>query len=112
MCFIIVYVYNMCVCVYMGVHVCVCMCVRVCMWCGHVYGCMWVSLYVWMRVEVFRTCSCDQNALTGDSELCSLWTRYIGNSNIDPWDDPEIYTGSCSKDQTAIQIQKKLRHFM
>ena len=30
---------------------------------------------------------------------------YISNSKTDPRDDPEIRTGSCSEDQTAIRIQ-------
>ena len=40
--------------------------------------------------------------------LCSLWARYAGDSKTDPWDDPEIRTGSYSGDQTVIRFQNRV----
>ena len=40
-----------------------------------------------------------------DPNLCSLWTRYIGDSKISPWDNPKICISSYSEDQMAIWIQ-------
>jgi len=47
----------------------------------------------------------DNKRLKPDLKLCSLQTQYTGDSKNDLWDDPEIPTGSCSEDQTAIQFQ-------
>ena len=63
---------------------------------------------VWLYVIAIRTYSCDLNSLTGDTNLCSLYTRYIGDSKTDTRDDLEIHTGLCSKDQTAIRIQNRV----
>ena len=48
----------------------------------------------------------DLHSVTGDSDLCPLWTKYTGDSKIDAQDDPEeISTGLCSEDQTVIRFQ-------
>ena len=92
---ILVYV---CVWVYTYVSMCTCECVRV-------YLCLCVC---WFRVVAFQTRSCDLNSVTGDTDSCSQRTRYTGDSKTDPWDDPEMCTGSCSEDQTTIRFQNRV----
>ena len=56
-------------------------------------------------------CFSDTDPLTRsipDPNTCSLWSRYTDDSKTDLWDDPEIPTGSCSGDQTAIRIQNRI----
>ena len=80
--------------------------VYTCMWvCTHVSMCMCVYVCMWLRVTATRTRSWDPNPVTGDSDLCLLWTRYTGDSKTDSWDDSGVSAGSCSKDQMAIQFQ-------
>ena len=67
--------------------------------------CDWVSVHFSCGTQ---TCSCDLNSVMGDSDLCLLWTRYTGDSKIDPWDNPEIRISSCSEDQTAIRFQNRI----
>ena len=74
-----------------------------------VYNCMGVSSCVWMRVAVILDAFVQSGPDTGNSELYSLWTQYNGDSKTDPWDDLEIYTGSCSEDDNSVQ---KLCYFM
>ena len=65
-------------------------------------------MWVWLRVTAMQTHLVRFGPVTGDSQLCSLWTRYIGDSKTDPWDDPEIRTRSCSEDQISIRIQNRV----
>ena len=62
----------------------------------------------WLRATAFWIClvrSEPSYRRPGpDPDSCPLWIRYIGDSKTDPWDNPEISTGSCSEDQTAIRI--------
>ena len=78
----------MCVCVECMCHVC-CMCVR-------------VSMTVQLRDAAIWTRLVRSAPIVEDSKLCSLWTRYTGDSKTDTRVDSEIRTGSCSTDQTAI----------
>jgi len=76
--------------VYMSV-VCVfkCVCyVNVCIYIVSIYVYIRRCVYVRLRVTAFQTRSCDPNSVTGDPNLCSLWTRHSGDSKTDPWDDP------------------------
>ena len=101
-----------------------------------VYGCILVRVYcirvstcvpvycecVSMCLSIYYVgmvmCCCDTNPLvrSGPSNRrprpgpdgCSLWTRYSGDSKTDARDDPEIRTGSCSEDQTAIWLQNRV----
>ena len=84
--------------VYTYVSVCTCRCS------------VYLYLYVCVRlcVTAFRTRSCDPNSVTGDSDLCPLWTRYHGDSKTGPWDDPLISTGSCNEDQMTIRFQNRI----
>ena len=72
-----VYAWGACVCTGMGINICVCICV--------------LQLYPDPFIRP-----------RPDLELCSVWTRYAGNSKTDLRDDPEIRTGSCSEDQITI----------
>ena len=79
---------------YMYVRMLGCMhkCMYVVCLCTSVYGCE-------MRVAAFRTYFLRSGLITGDLELCPLWTRFNGDLKTDPWDDLEIRTGSCREDQ-------------
>ena len=75
------------VCVYFYMYVCgVYMFVSVCMFQCSMYLCFCVC--VRLCVTAFRTRLCDLNSVTGDLDLCPLWTRYTSDSKTDPWDDP------------------------
>ena len=76
--------------------------------CLSLYGCEFMC--VQLRSTAIRTRSMRSGLVTGDSELCSLWTRYTGDSKTDLRDDQEICTGSCSEDQTAIWFQNTSFH--
>jgi len=92
--------------------------VRVCMWCVYVYRCIPVCVYICVRVSscvwlcgtAIRTRLVRSGPIVEDSELCSLWTRYDGDSKTDPWYDPGIHTSSCSEDQTVIWAETVLFH--
>ena len=90
---------------YSTVYTCGCTCVCVCT-CNDVHVCVnsHPSLYLVTCYSITDP-FVRFGPVTGDSDLCSLCTRYTGYLKIIPWDDPEIPTGSCSEDQTAIQIQ-------
>ena len=93
-------------CMYISVYMCMyawlLVCTRICM-------CMWVYtyvsvcsgvclVYIYIYLYVLVTCysisdlfgeirtSCRRPG--PDSDSCSLWTRYNGDSKTDPWDDP------------------------
>ena len=83
-------------CIRMCMHVQTCICVR---------GYVCVGLCVWLLVTVFRT---RYRRPGPDLDLCSLWTRYNGDSKTGPWDDPQISTSSCSEDQMAIQFRNRV----
>ena len=83
-----------CVCVCVCMYICVCMCilvyvcmlwvytfVSVCM-CVRVYLCLYVC--IWLRGTTIRTYLVRSGPVAEDSELCSLWTRYTGDSKTDP----------------------------
>jgi len=100
-------------CAWMGAWVCVLVFkyMYVCMYvCVYMYVCNCVSIY-YVYGYVLQRCGLARVVRTGnrrpglDPDSCSLWTRYNGNSKTDTWDDPKISTGSCSEDQTTIQIQ-------
>jgi len=111
---IYVCVYYVCWCTRVCMHVCtrVCVCMHVCMCiyvvcvCIRVY--VRVSSWVGLRVAMFRTRLVRVGPIAGDTDLCSLWTRYTCDSKTDSWDDPEIRTGSCSEDQMAIRFQNRV----
>jgi len=94
---------------YVSVQLCKCMCIPVC-------GCVYMCIYVYVCLQVFVVCSVITDSFVRsepcnrrpDPDLCSLWTWYTADSKTDPWDDPEIRTGSCSEDQTAIRIQNRV----
>ena len=90
-----------CTHVYMYVIICGCMHAYVYVLCLYVLWYVFVLMYYMCFVAWLQR----SEAVTGDSELYSLWTRYTGNSKTDLWDDPEIRTGSYSEDQMAILIQ-------
>ena len=92
-------------CVSMYIYVRIQVYVRVCLWCAYVYGCMFIWVHGLGCVTAFRTRLVRSEPVAGDSDLYSLWTRYTGDSKTDPWDDSEILTDSCSKDQTTIRFQ-------
>ena len=84
---------------YMGVyaytHIYVFMCgyTRMCPYAR--VGVKCVSMFIcmcWLRVTVFRTSSVRSEPSYRrpgpDPDSCLLWTRYIGDSKTDPWDDP------------------------
>jgi len=71
----------------------------------YVYLCIYVLMCVWLHVATFQIRSCDPNSVTGDSNLCPLYTRYTGDSKTDPHGNPEICIGSCSDDQTTIRFR-------
>ena len=86
-CLYYVYVYacvGVGVCVYC-VYICTCLCTRVCC--------------IYIRTRLY-----DPDPVTKDSDLCSLWTRYTGDSKTDPRDNPKIRAGSGIEDQTAVRI--------
>jgi len=77
--------------------------VRVCV-CTSLYECIYI-MCAWLRVAAI-TDSFVQSELGNESfRLCSLWAWYTGGSKIDPWDNSEVCTDSCSEDQTAIWIK-------
>jgi len=75
------YVYVLCTC--MGGYMCI-----------YVYACPFVLGCVFRLVR-----------LGPDPDSCSLWTRYIDDLKIDPRDDPEIRTSSCSENPTVIRTR-------
>ena len=81
---------GICVCMY---YVSMCVCARMC---------LYIIVCVWLRVTAIRTRSVRSRSVTGDSELCSLWTRYTSDSKIDSWDDPEVCTDLCNEYQMVI----------
>jgi len=119
----VVYMY-MYVCMLGYVHVCVCMYVHVCIvyvygyipvrvyiWVfmnNYVYMFMFVYLCVWSSATALRTRLGRSGSVTGDSDLCSLWTRYTGDSKTESWDNPEIHTSSCGEDKTMIRFQNRV----
>ena len=88
--------------VYICIYVLVCNYVSVCI---YLYVGAWMHVCVWLRGAAIRARLVRSRPVTGDSNLYSLWIQHTGDSKTDPWDDPKIRTGSCSEDQTAIQIQ-------
>jgi len=73
------------------------------------YACGGYVYYVYVCVGYQRVCmiAClsDTDPLARsepDLDLCSPWTLRTGDFKTDPWDDPEIHTGSCSEDPTTI----------
>ena len=101
-CVSIVYAW-LCVFMYILVYICI----RVCT-CAFMYTCGYMC---WLYVTAMQTCSCTLNSVTEPRpslDLCSLWTRYTGDSKISPWDDPEIRIGSCSGDRMVIRLQNRI----
>jgi len=66
---------------------------------------MFVYSCVRSSVTALRTRSVRPGPVTGDLDLCSLWTQYDDNSKTDTRNDPYISTGSCNEDQTTIRTQ-------
>jgi len=69
-----------------------CLCARVCR--VHVHVCNSVFMFTCVFgcvLKQLQTHSCDLNPVIGDSDWCSLWTQYTGDSKTDPWDDPDSY---------------------
>ena len=83
--------------VYVYVVVCVC---------AQVY--IRVSSSIQLHVAAIQTRLMRSELVMRGLNLYLLWTRYTGDSKTDPWEDPEIRTGSCSEDQTAIRIQNRV----
>ena len=67
--------------------------------------CMYVS-YINVCVWLHVTASLARSGL--DPGSCSPWTWCTGDSRTDPWNDPEIRTGSCSEDQTTIWTRNRV----
>ena len=78
----------------------------------YTYMCTSMCTYVFVYQNVYLVaCHSDTDPLARselDPYSCSPWSRYIGDSKTDPWDDSEIHIGSCSEDQTAIQTQNRV----
>ena len=64
-----------------------------------------VSMSVWLRITAFLDLFVRSKLGNGRFVLVLVMNWYTSDSKTNPWDDPEIYTGSCSEDQTVIQIQ-------
>ena len=99
------YIYSVCMCGYVYI---VCVYVYTCTYLRSVL-CVGVNfpspLGVRLRATAIAESFGEVRIVTGDLFWYSLWTRYTGDSKIDPWDDSKIRTSSCSENQTAIQIQ-------
>ena len=91
-----VYVYTR-IYMYRGVY----MCIYVYVWLYELVIC-YNDAYLFVRSEP------SNRRPRPDLDLCSLWTRYAGDSKTDPWDDPEIRTGSCSGDEPVIRFQNRV----
>ena len=89
---------SVCMSTYMYVRMLGCMhkCMYVVCLYTSVYGCE-------MCVAAFRTYFLRSGLITGDLELCPLWTQFNGDLKTDPWDDLEIRTGSCREDQRRFE---------
>ena len=85
----------LCVFMYILVYICIGVCT-----CG--YMCLAIC---YNEADLFVRSEPGNRRPRPDLDLCSLWTWYAGDSKTDPWDDPEIRTGSCSGDQTVIRFQ-------
>jgi len=102
--------------VYEYVYVCVCILLYLCT-CVYMCTCMCTCVFVYQRVCMIA-CYSDTDSLVKsepgnrrfkpDPNSCLLCTRYTGDSKIDIRDDSEIRNGSCSEDQTTIQIQNRV----
>jgi len=94
----------LCVCMYILVYICigVCTCAFMCT-CG--YMCLVIC---YSNVNLFVRSEPSNRWPRPDLDLYSLWIRYASDSKIDPWDVPEIRTGSCSGDQTVIRFQNRV----
>ena len=77
----LVYAYT-CIRIYAGVHVCLCVYIVECI---HERGYVCVSSCVWLCVAAFQIRLVRPEP---ESDLCSLCTRYVGDSKTDPWDEP------------------------
>ena len=77
---------GVCMCILVYVYLCVG--IGVCMYFVSMCVCVRMSLYIivciWLHVTSFQTSSCDPNSVAGDSNLCSLWTQYTGDSKTNP----------------------------
>jgi len=68
---------------YVIVYARVCECIGMCMY----VWCMFVCVYImraWLRGTAIQTRLVRSGPVAEDSELCSLWTRYTGDSKTDP----------------------------
>ena len=105
---IYIYIY---IWVYVWVRICMYVCLGVCISTCMYVGCVYVyeCMFMWVHelgcvLQRFGPVWWGPDPLQ-DSDLCPLWTQYTGDSKTNPWDDPEVSIGSCSKDQTVIRIQ-------
>jgi len=99
--YICIYIYIL---IYM--HSCKCMGIRVCVH-MHVWA-FSVYLYLFVCSVACYSVSDPFRRPGPDPDLCSSWTRYIGELKTDPWDDPYISTVSCSEDQTVIRFRNRV----
>jgi len=82
----------MCILVYTYVYVCtwvytyVSVCSGVCLACIYVY--MYVLVACYSVSNPFGELRTSYRTPGPDSDSCSLWNRYNGDSKTDPWDDP------------------------
>jgi len=110
----------------MGMYICVCMCIlvythNVCLGvCKSMY--VYVLVCAWVFMSLYYVCSVvcysvsdplvrskPGNRRPGpNSDLCSLWIRYTGDSKTGAQDDSEIPTSSYSEDQKTIRIQNRV----
>ena len=96
------------ICIYLCVCVCIYVCIGVCT-CAFMCTCGYMCLVTcYHDVDLFVHSKPGNRRPKPDLDLCSLWTRYVGDLKTDPWDDPKIRTSSCSEDQTAIQFQNRV----
>ena len=115
---------NVCVCIQCYVcDLCGCLCAHVCAYvlCVHAFVYMYkhmcvtvfpsLFMFVWLRVTVLQTRSCDPNPVTENPDSCLQSDDTSGDSKTDPRADLEIQTGSCSIDLMAIQTQNRIISF-
>ena len=69
-----VWVYVYVLCMYMGMYMCIC-----------VYVCLYVFVCMLQRCEPAVWPKTGNRGLRPDPDSYSLWTRYPGDSNTDPW---------------------------